>query len=82
MVPVYSPTGKLVTKLDSAALTRLALPEAVLVRNRRGVVKRVCLKAMTAHVRPVLTRAGQVIELALADGHHCFAMIGVRGQVL
>lgn len=82
MVPVYSSTGKLLTEIDSAALARLALPEAVLVRNRRGVVKRVRLKPMTAHVRPVLTRAGQVIELALADGHHCYAMIGVHGQVL
>lgn len=82
MVPVYSPTGKLITELSLDVIRTMELSESVLVRNRRGVIKRVQLKSLTAHVRPVLTRAGQVIELALGDGHHCYAMIGVKGMVL
>lgn len=82
MVPVYSPTGKLLCSIELSRLVAMRLCESMLIRNRRGQIRRVQLKALTAHVRPVLTQAGQVVEQHLGDGHYCWAMVGSRGRVV
>lgn len=78
-VPVYSPTKK---RLGSIPVEIAAtMPKEQVVRTRRGHIVCVIQKALTCHVRPVLTRAGQTEQRTFA-GQPVWCMRGTNGQVV
>lgn len=78
-IPVYSPTKKLCGTMPRLAAEQL--PEELLVKSRRGVVVRVNLKPLSCHVRPVLSQAGQTVEVSCA-GHQVWRMYGIDGSLI
>lgn len=80
LIPVYSSAGSI-----RATITHelLALNERAfrIVRNRRGNIKRVILRELSAHAVPLLARRqGQSFEQSLDSGHRVWALGHVIGS--
>jgi hypothetical protein len=80
-IPVRTASGRITQWLDAERIEALRLPETWLIRNRRGFLKGVRLKDVTAQARPTLSGAGQCFVQHLGtSGHQCYALTGVVGS--
>lgn len=77
MITLYGVDGRRVGEFPVRKM--LENRNVTIVRNKAGVAKRAQMKALTCHIRPVLSSTGQVFEQHLASGV-VYALKGVRGS--